>query len=1334
MRACLDKALTTNFAAAESVYASIDRLSTTVLEPQSVSDAQLMPPPRLPGRRRKRISPLKSASRSPSRKKVRAIAPKGEPQAATTRRSSRVTTRKATAARLHQQVESELEPKVSQQKLTRSSLAPSSAVVASPTPVSSEVDGSLQEDERTPTRPSKRSDASSDAGSFHTPREQVGDGNDGTTISTSPDLTKNRSSASPTIEKEHVGLTVPSHLPSTVPSCSQSPNFGDAKGNRDDHHRSKDQAEEQPPSTAEATDDEGENEEKDRDSVPRAVQSHGDGNVTLASPQNSIESKERVEGGRSRIDVAHGESGDVPCESADTDPSSSSDETPVIRKSRRRKRKVAETLDDRISSEEKSPHSVASAECEEGASPTANDVEGRQETDSLDDGPELSNLSSEIPRKRSRLQDVNGKLGHPSISESLNLLSKLRNPSETRANQQIDSGRSGTVAQRFETGGKSMDASTHQSDRRTGEQNPKVGLSNDESDDGQRGLTTVAAEDARSNGLLEDSGVPRGREHTMTQFSKENCHSPETPFEPERVLHEAAERAEDQIRTLRQGQSSRVPRFVVDENGRIGNTGIGVLSQIVSTPSVPNDDMPVYRGNAGELGGKRTTRLHKPTTNIYSAAKKQSTSVLKARSSKATSILRTPGARTPVHATSKKRSVAWEDIRRDFRAPKPGVSTSDLGQDGNNDQTSRDAIESSVLKSLQSLPTLQSADDEKENMPTLARGKHDLLPQSRNNLVSSESEKSPGSSMRESAISSPKEEPKGFASVTPENSLEEPSSHQPQTAPGPGPRARIEQKRVKSALRCRIETLRAAKTASRIVGADSREPASISPPEDSLLKTSESEGAGAGAHVVAQGTEVPLPRSSSLGSQGEPSEKGYVHSAVGSPETEDEVFGSNSHVDVDSRPSGSDAGDSERMAMIDRASQCSTPYSEVDGNGDNADGKKSSCRRSSEAVLRTEEVAPLSPKRSTPQNKSVAIPSKILEAEALHPVAENFTAVADQSIGRSMETPIQSSPETAEDEAPQSSSFLPNLVSSVSSFLPGASRFLSTKVEERTAGDEAKLELKRQEQDAERREAELLARREAQRRVKQKEAQDKQKRAEQRRRMMDEAAKHREDERRRKDELRAKKRVEDEERRRKEKEEEDRKKEERRRRVLEQKRLLVKGKEINAGRSKAQPGGTSKLKPFRPGHAHSRLPPSGMGVSKIPKYVTADKTGSSALKTPTVHRAPRPEEANSYELTAERRRGDSETSEEMNARRRKKLVPSWAGKEQLLGSLQSQTADPDMVFARVHTCDLEVVFSKDGEAKKYKPRSSSGNWAKDRVTAKEELDFKKKQGYLNLEK
>ncbi|GAQ81370.1 hypothetical protein KFL_000780320 [Klebsormidium nitens] len=116
-------------------------------------------------------------------------------------------------------------------------------------------------------------------------------------------------------------------------------------------------------------------------------------------------------------------------------------------------------------------------------------------------------------------------------------------------------------------------------------------------------------------------------------------------------------------------------------------------------------------------------------------------------------------------------------------------------------------------------------------------------------------------------------------------------------------------------------------------------------------------------------------------------------------------------------------------------------------------------------------------------------------------------------------------------------------------------------------------------------------------------------------------------------------------------------------------------------------------------------------------------------------RTPPPAEAvESYEISPFKEESSDEEEEE-NESEAKKPIPAWARKENLGPALRRQMGiDPDEVFQNmsVKTCSLDQVFGTKGSKKKkdFGRRSSSGNWLEDRLTWKEELQYKKGMGYL----
>jgi hypothetical protein len=102
-----------------------------------------------------------------------------------------------------------------------------------------------------------------------------------------------------------------------------------------------------------------------------------------------------------------------------------------------------------------------------------------------------------------------------------------------------------------------------------------------------------------------------------------------------------------------------------------------------------------------------------------------------------------------------------------------------------------------------------------------------------------------------------------------------------------------------------------------------------------------------------------------------------------------------------------------------------------------------------------------------------------------------------------------------------------------------------------------------------------------------------------------------------------------------------------------------------------------------------------------------------------------------YQIS-DREDSDSDDSDESDSGPKKK-IPTWAQKENLLTALKNQydetckRLDPDTLFPEVDTCDLEAIFEK--KRSRFKKRTSSGNWSKDRVTSAEKKTYKRMMGF-----
>jgi Inner centromere protein, ARK binding region len=110
----------------------------------------------------------------------------------------------------------------------------------------------------------------------------------------------------------------------------------------------------------------------------------------------------------------------------------------------------------------------------------------------------------------------------------------------------------------------------------------------------------------------------------------------------------------------------------------------------------------------------------------------------------------------------------------------------------------------------------------------------------------------------------------------------------------------------------------------------------------------------------------------------------------------------------------------------------------------------------------------------------------------------------------------------------------------------------------------------------------------------------------------------------------------------------------------------------------------------------------------------------------------RPED--NYEISDREDSDDDDSeSESSESSKRKKKIPEWAQRSMLVAALERQFShkdgyqyvDPDELFGEVESCDLRDIFGSPKKANKYDRRASTGNWAKDRVTAAEKLAYKR---------
>lgn len=107
-----------------------------------------------------------------------------------------------------------------------------------------------------------------------------------------------------------------------------------------------------------------------------------------------------------------------------------------------------------------------------------------------------------------------------------------------------------------------------------------------------------------------------------------------------------------------------------------------------------------------------------------------------------------------------------------------------------------------------------------------------------------------------------------------------------------------------------------------------------------------------------------------------------------------------------------------------------------------------------------------------------------------------------------------------------------------------------------------------------------------------------------------------------------------------------------------------------------------------------------------------------------------------YEISDREDSDTDDSDSDSDNEKMKKKVPIWAQRSNLYSALEEQyngriggkKVDPDEIFPEVHSCDLEAIFGRR-KSKNYRSRQSSGNWANDKVTVAEKLDYKREMGF-----
>jgi Inner centromere protein, ARK binding region len=145
------------------------------------------------------------------------------------------------------------------------------------------------------------------------------------------------------------------------------------------------------------------------------------------------------------------------------------------------------------------------------------------------------------------------------------------------------------------------------------------------------------------------------------------------------------------------------------------------------------------------------------------------------------------------------------------------------------------------------------------------------------------------------------------------------------------------------------------------------------------------------------------------------------------------------------------------------------------------------------------------------------------------------------------------------------------------------------------------------------------------------------------------------------------------------------------------------------------------------------------GKRHLPLHTNSrpDPLGATLKQQPSILKKPRDVQSpvDTYEISD---REDSETDDsdsEAENDKQKKKIPTWASRANLVPALEQQyngcidgkKVDPDTIFPEVQSCDLEAIF--ENKKSKYRSRTSSGNWARDKVTAAEKLVYKRDMGF-----
>ena len=143
--------------------------------------------------------------------------------------------------------------------------------------------------------------------------------------------------------------------------------------------------------------------------------------------------------------------------------------------------------------------------------------------------------------------------------------------------------------------------------------------------------------------------------------------------------------------------------------------------------------------------------------------------------------------------------------------------------------------------------------------------------------------------------------------------------------------------------------------------------------------------------------------------------------------------------------------------------------------------------------------------------------------------------------------------------------------------------------------------------------------------------------------------------------------------------------------------------------------------------------PTSASASKLMQHTPKQQSAPSAAAKHPERRPTILSPMDTYEMS-DREETDSDSSDyDSEDDKPRKKIPKWAQKQNLIPALERQfidgpgRGDPDEIFPEVSTCNLELVF--DQKKARYKKRTSSANWTKDKVTVAEKLVYKRKMGF-----